>query len=142
MSKSVTLVTVAQVREAFAEGKFTARDESLPSLIGGTYKKSTGHVPGTGVIRGRMGPTAREDYLAAFPDHQIVEVQSGAVRTVEVPMFSPKTGRPVKPLTKTVAEVRAAAGAEGRKGRLSQADLRKAAIAFGSGEPKAAKAKA
>ena len=147
MSKSTkrsvaTPVSAKRVRAAFAAGEFTAPDEALPSLIGGSYTKTGGFVESTsGLVRGRLNPAAIEAFNAQVKGEVYAGEKSNVeARTVEVPMFSPKTGRPVKPVTKTLAEVRAAAGVEGKKGRLSQADLHRAAVAFGSGEPKAAKA--
>lgn len=124
-----TPVPAKRVRAAFAEGLFTAPDKALPSLIGKN---------GDGKVRGRLHPEA----VAAFNEQVKGEVYAGEKskveqKTVEVPMFSPKTGRPVKPVVKTLAEVRAAAGISGKKGRISASDLHRAALAFGSGEPKA-----
>lgn len=144
MSKSTkrsvaTPVSAKRVRAAFVAGEFTAPDEALPSLLGGTYTKTGGFVQSeSGLVRGRLNPAA----IAAFNEQVSGEVYAGEkvnveARTIEVPMFSPKTGRPVKSLVKPISEVRAAAGVEGKKGRLSAADLHKAAVAFGSGEPKA-----
>lgn len=96
---------------------------------------------GTG--RGRLGVNSPvvQAFLAANPGTTYSEKSEAEVKTVEVPMFSAKTGRPVKPIVRPIAEVRAAAGAQGKVGRLSAADLHRAALAFGSGEPKVAPAK-
>lgn len=124
-------VSAARVREAYRAGLFKAPDAALPSLVGAKTK---------GVVRGRLNPLAVEAFNKAMKAKG--EVYGGeksgitASKTVEVPMFSAKTGRPVKPITKTLDEVRAAAGITGKKGRISKADLHRAALAFGSGEPK------
>ena len=137
--KPATPVSAKRVRAAYAEGAFTAPDEALPSLLGGSYSKTAGFTPSaTGNIRGRLHPSAIE----AFNEQVRGEVYAGEkvqvdTRTVEVPMFSPKTGRPVKSRTLPLSEARALAGAEGRKGRLSKADIQAVAKALGSGEPKA-----
>lgn len=145
MAKSTKTVevTAARVREAYNEGLFEAPVEALPSLIGGSLRKVDGevqHVPSeTGNVRGRLNPAAVEAFNAARKGKEVYGGENRAdlsSKTIEVPMFSAKTGRPVKPLTKTVAEVRAAAGIEGKAGRISRDDLRRAALAFGSGEPK------
>lgn len=129
-TKSPVAVSAARVREAFRNGEFTAPDAALPSLVGAKT---------SGVVRGRLSPLA----VAAFNEQVKGEVYAGEKRggadlakTVEVPMFSAKTGRPVKPITRTLDEVRAAAGTTGKKGRISKDDLHRAALVFGSGEPK------
>lgn len=140
MASKPTAVSAKRVREAFAAGEFTAPDEAKPSLMGGSYSKTKGYVPSeTGLIRGRLHPAA----IAAFNEQVKGEVYGGeksgigTSRTVEVPMFSPKTGRPVKARTVTLAEARALSGTEGQKGRLSKEALAKVAAALGSGTPKA-----
>jgi hypothetical protein len=140
MSKSTTapvLVSAARIREAFQAGLFTAPDAALPSLIGSK---------GDGNVRGRLNPLAVEAFEAQVKGEQYAgEKQGGlgvASKTVEVPMFSPKTGRPVKSRTLTIGEVRTLAGVEGRKGRLSAAHIAAAAKALGSGDPKPVTVKA
>lgn len=140
-------VNAARVRAAFAAGEFTAPDAALPSLLGGSYTKTKGYQAGTGVIRGRLNPLAVEAFNEqvkgeVYAGEKAKDAVGGNVKTVEVPMFSAKTGRPVKSVTRTLSEVRTLAGVEGKKGRLSKADLLAAAVALGSGEPKAPKAKA
>lgn len=134
------LVNAARVRAAFAAGEFTAPDAALPSLLGGSYSKTKGYQAGTGVIRGRLNPLAVESFNEQVKGEVYAGEKKGGiggnVKTVEVPMFSAKTGRPVKPVTRTLAEVRTLAGVEGKKGRLSKADLLAAAVALGSGTPK------
>lgn len=95
---------------------------------------------GTG--RGRLNPAFVKAFLDANPGTTYAEKTVKDTRMVEVPMFSAKTGRPVKSLTKPISEVRKAAGVEGKKGRLSKDDLLRAAKAFGSGDPKPSAPKA
>lgn len=134
MSKNITLVSAARVREAFTAGLFTAPDEALPSLVGRN---------GDGRVRGRLNPLAVKAFNEQVKGERYAGEKSEVeAKTVTLTMYSPKTGRAVKPITKPIAEVRKAAGVEGKKGRLSKADLHAAALAFGSGEPKVAKAKA
>lgn len=140
---SATPATDREIRATFAAGEWTTDDESLlPALQGGSYSKTKGYTPSeSGLVRGRLSDRHREAFTAATGRPTYGEKVRVDLRTVEVPMFSAKTGRPVKPVVKTVTEVRAAAGIEGKAGRISQADMLKAAVAFGSGQPKAAPAK-
>lgn len=130
MSKNKSFIaTPALVRSAFHNGDLTVPDDALASMTGGPQGRG----------RGRVAKFAVEAFIALNPGAVYAEKSGAGVKTVEVPMFSPKTGRAVKSLTKTLAEVRTAAGIEGKKGRISGADLHVAALAFGSGEPKTAK---
>lgn len=146
---NVTLVAASVVRAAFANGDFDAPDQALPSLLGGSYTVKGGFVPSeTGLVRGRLHPLAIEAFNEQVKGQQYAGekakgvVVGGPVKTVEVPMFSAKTGRPVKSRTLPIGEVRALAGKPDGRGRISAADLLVAAKALGSGEPKAPAAKA
>jgi len=135
MSKSITILAPAQVRALFSNGTLKVTD--VKDAKGNPVNPaSIFGADGTGSkVRGRVHPAFAAH--AEAKGHGTMREKVVAERTVEVPMFSPKTGRPVKSLTKPVSEVRKAAGIEGKAGRLSAADLHRAAVAFGSGEPKA-----
>lgn len=145
MSNSTTapvlVATAAVVREAFAAGKFTAPEKALPSLNSG---------------RGRISPVAVEAFLASkagkgytmpflgntdSEGNPVVKVSKPAA-TIEVPRVSVDAKgrrRTLKPVTMTVAEVRALAGVEGKRGRLSKAAIEAAGAAHVA-QAKAAKA--
>jgi len=129
MSKNALKPVPARVVREFArEGRITITDAALDCVLGGPQGRG----------RGRLN----RDLIAAFNAENgeglvyAGEKSEAEVKTVEVPMFSPKTGRPVKALVKPLSEVREAAGVKGKRGRLSAADLHAAALVFGSGEPK------
>lgn len=135
MSNSTAAKTVATapvVRAAFKDGLFTAPEGvSLASLLGADGKGEK--------VRGRIHPAFAEALVKAQPRKFVLPVAgekaAPVAKTVEVPRFSQKTGRPVKPVTMPVAEVRALAGKPGSKGRLGKADLAAAAKALGFGAP-------
>lgn len=125
MSKSVaTPVSAKFIRTAFAEGKFTAPDEALPSLVGS----------GANGARGRLNPLAVEAFLAQVPGHTYAEktVKPEATVTI-VPTRKDKNGRvrSLKAREVSVSEVRRLAGGPAR-GRLSAATIAKAAEALGA----------
>lgn len=137
MSNSTpTTVAPAAVREAYRSGRLNAADvldaKGNPvdptSIFGANGDVSR--------CRGRVNPAFVAHFEANTPG-AVVKEKFVAPRMVTVPMFSTKTGRPVKSIEKPIDEVRAAAGTTGKAGRLSNADLLAAAKAFGSGEPKA-----
>lgn len=130
MSKNALKPVPARVVREFArEGRVTLTDAALDCILGGPQGRG----------RGRLNPDAIAAFNAENGEGLVYagEKSEAEVKTVTVPMFSPKTGRPVKPLVKPLTEVRKAAGVEGKRGRLSASDLLAAAKAFGSGEPKA-----
>lgn len=143
-SQNTTPATDAEIRAAFANGEWTTDDDSLlPALQGGSYSKTKGYTPSeSGLVRGRLSQRHRDAFTASTKRPTTGEKVAVDRSQVEVPMFSPKTGRPVKPVVKTRSEVRALSGTEGKQGRISRADLLAAARALGSGEPKVAKASA
>jgi hypothetical protein len=125
-----TVATAPVVRAAFKQGLFKAPEGiSLASLVGadGTGEK----------VRGRIHPAFAEALVKAQPRKfslpEAGEKATPAVKTVEVPRWSQKTGRPVKAVSLPIAEVRTLAGKPGSKGRLSKADLTAAAKAQGFG---------
>lgn len=132
---TATPATDAEIRTAYREGTYQPTDESLlPALAGGSYSKTKGYTPSeSGLVRGRLSQRHREDF-AAVTGRATAGEKARVSRTVEVPMFSPKTGRPVKPRVVTLAEVRSLSGQA--RGRLSAASIAKAAAALGSGQPK------
>lgn len=141
MSKSTTtapVATAAVIRAAFQNGTLDVTkvvnekgEQVNPiSVLGRDGDASN--------IRGRVHPAFTEAFLAANP--KAVIGKGSAPKMVEVPMFSTKTGRAIKPVLRPITEVRAAAGKAGKAGRLSSADMLKAAQVFGSGTPKAPKA--
>lgn len=79
--------------------------------------------------RGRLNPAFAEFYVANVKGTSYSE-KVAEVSTIEVPLNSPKTGRPIKPVTLPVSEVRALAGISGKAGRISKADLAKAGEAW------------
>lgn len=130
MAKSaLTPVTTKTVRMAFVTGALDAskvvdakgNPVSTASLLGadGTGEK----------VRGRLKPEFIDAYVAANPGTVFVEGPDANVKTVEVPRKSAK-GRDLKPAVLPIAEVRRLAGIEGKKGRLSKADLAKAGAAL------------
>lgn len=85
-------------------------------------------------VRGRVAPFFRDAFLAANPGTVFGEGDNKpADRTVDLPLVSAKTGRPIKPVTVPVAEAKALAGVAGKRGRLSSAELVAAAAAYQKG---------
>lgn len=130
MAKSaLTPVDTKTVRMAFATGALDAskvvdakgKPVSTASLFGadGTGEK----------VRGRLKPEFIDAFIAANPGTKFVEGPAANVKTVEVPRTGAK-GKALKPATLPIAEVRRLAGIEGKKGRLSKADLAKAGAAL------------
>lgn len=117
--RNLVPVTAREIREAFARGEFTARDESLPSLRGGK----------SGKVRGRIAPSAVEDFLAANPNRVLVASAEAEVKTVTLPLTKTNArGATLKrPEDFPITEVRALAGVEGKRGRLSKAHVEAAA---------------
>lgn len=127
MSKStapaVVLVPASRIRAAFAAGEFTAPDEALASLIGRN---------GDGKVRGRLNPKAVEAFEAQVPGEQYAGEKSQVEsRTVSLPLtkMNAAGARLKRPETFTLTEVRTLAGIEGKKGRISSANLTAAAKA-------------
>ena len=136
-TKATTPVSAASIRAAFRDGErgldphkvtVTKGDKEVavsPACILGA--------DGTGErVRGRLHPAFVAAYTAAFPEHTYAEKSVAEKRTVSLPLKSAKTGRPIKPVTVTVAEARALAGEPNGKGRLSASTLDKAAAAYQS----------
>jgi hypothetical protein len=122
--KSRTVVPAAFIRAAFASGEFTARDESLPALVGNPGSK-------TGTVRGRLSPSAIEDFEAQFPGHAYAGEKSAIEgRQVTLALTKPNArgARLKRPEAFPVSQVRALAGAKDT-GRLSEAAKVKAAEA-------------
>lgn len=121
MSKStITLVPASRVRAAFAAGEFKVEDAALPSLIGRN---------GDGKVRGRLNPLA----VKAFNEQVDGEEYAGEKSAVESKSITlPLTkmnaagARLKRPESFPLAEVRRFAGVEGKKGRLSAAEVAKA----------------
>lgn len=122
-------VDTKTIRNAFVTGALDAskvvdakgKPVSTASLLG---------ADGTGTkVRGRLHPAFVAAFEAANPGTVFVEGAEANVKTVEVPRTSAK-GRPMKPATLPIAEVRRLAGIEGKKGRISKADLAKAGAAL------------
>lgn len=85
-------------------------------------------------VRGRVAPFFRDAFLAANPGHVFGEGDNApASRTVDLPLVSAKTGRPIKPVTVPVAEAKSLAGVAGKRGRLSSDELARAAAAYQKG---------
>lgn len=119
--RNLVPVTAREIREAFARGEFTARDESLPSLRGGD----------SGKVRGRISPSAVEDFLAVNPDRVLVKSAEAEVKTVTLPLTktSARGATLKRPEAFPIAEVRRLAGVEGKRGRLSKEHIAKATAA-------------
>ena len=128
MSKSTAalpVATAAVIRTAFGEGKFTAPDAALPSLIGRN-----------GVVRGRISPVAVEAFMAQVKGYTAPVLtnsgtpkQTKAPALVEVPRTS-KAGKALKSVTLTRAEVLALAGKPAnQRGALSKATIAAAGAA-------------
>jgi hypothetical protein len=135
--------TDAEIRAAYNDGSYVpTSDAFLPALAGGTYSKTKGYIPSeSGLVRGRLSAAVREDFTAQTKRPTRGEFAKGERRpsdkTVEVPMVSAKTGRPIKPRVLPLDEARALAGTEGKKGKMSAADLAKVAVALGGAAPQA-----
>lgn len=139
------IVTPAQVRAAFHNGDLdhtlvqalTPKGEPRFDKDGKPVMADSASLFSgpQGKGRGRLNPAFVKAYLDANGGEYVENKVKGPA-TVQVPMFSPKTGRPVKPLVKTAREVREAAGKPDSRGRISRSDLHVAAKAFGSGDPK------
>lgn len=129
--KSLSIVTPAQVRAAFAAGDLNASDV-LDAKGNPVNPASLVGANGDGKVRGRLNPAFARAYEAANPGTEVRE-KVVTSKEVEIPMNSAKTGRPIKPRVLPIAEVRALAGVEGKKGRLSTEDKQRAALALGSG---------
>jgi hypothetical protein len=131
-SKS-TVVSTATIRAAFAKGgtlnpaKVTidGKPVSTASLFG---------ADGSGTkVRGRIHPAFVAAFLDANPGTVFGEGENApASRTVDLPLVSAKTGRPIKPVTVPVSEAKALAGVKGKRGRLSSDELSRAAAAYQS----------
>lgn len=129
MSKSKsTVVSTATIRAAFSgENALTpAEGVSTASLFGAAGDGSK--------VRGRIHPAHVAVYLDANPGHVFGEGKSAPpARTATLPLVSEKTGRPIKPVTVSVEEAKRLAGVAGKRGRLSSAELVKAAAAYQKG---------
>lgn len=119
-----TAVPASFIRHAFVEGKFTARDESLPSLVG----------KGPNGARGRLAPTAVEDFESQVKGYVYAGEKSvKEQRTITLPATKPNArgARLKRPTELPVSQVRALAGHKpGQVGRISSADIAKATEAF------------
>ncbi len=126
MSKSTTspvLVNAARVREAFRAGLFTAPDAALPSLMGKN---------GDGRVRGRLNPLAVEAFNAGVKGEQYAgEKSTVESKSVTLPLtkMSAAGARLKRPESFPLSQVRTLAGVEGKKGRLSSAEVARAAEA-------------
>lgn len=124
MSKSnITLVPASRVREAFAQGLFTAPEAALPSLVGKN---------GDGRVRGRLNPLAVEAFNAQVEGEQYAGEKSAVEgKTITLPLtkMTAAGARVKRPETFPLARVRSLAGVEGKKGRLSKAEVERAAEA-------------
>jgi hypothetical protein len=132
-NKSVTPATDAEIRAAFRDGIYKpSSDALLPALAGGSFSKKEGYKPSeSGLVRGRLGAAAREDFTAVTGRPAAGEgVKMVSTKTVEIPMVSQKTGRPIKPRVILLSEAKALAGVPDKKGRLSAAEVEKVAAAL------------
>jgi hypothetical protein len=134
MTKNI--LTTAAVRKAYADGTLNPADVkdakgnpvSTASLFG---------AKGDGVVRGRIHPL-----FAAHAEANLNGTFAERVSTEKMVTITPKRlnskGQPVrfKERQVSLSEVRRLAGVEGKKGRLSQADLDKAAEALGEAKSK------
>lgn len=135
---AVLLATAPVVRAAYKAGKFPAAEGvSLDSLIG---------AKGDGNARGRINPAHVKSFLAskAGKGYTMPNLGNGGdkapapSREVSVPRVKTDAKgrkRTLKPVTLPMAEVRRLAGVEGKKGRLSQADIAKAGAALVAAMP-------
>jgi hypothetical protein len=122
-SKSVTLVPASRVRAAYAEGLFTVPDAGLACLIGRN---------GDGRVRGRLNPIAVEAFNEQVEGEQYAGEKSPVEsKTVTLPLtkMNAKGARLKRPEDFPLSEVRRLAGVSGKKGRLSAAEIAKAAEA-------------
>lgn len=117
MSRKVsTPVSVKTIRAAFHDGTLKPAEGVSPASV----------TPGA---RGRINPAHVAVYVEANPGTTYAE-KTAEAKTVSLPLVSPKTGRPIKPVVVTISEARALAGVEGKRGRLGSASLAKAAEAY------------
>lgn len=132
MSKSKSIVVnTATIRAAFmGDNALTpAEGVSTASLFG-----ANGTASAPVKVRGRIHPAHRDVFLAANPGTVFGEGENApAKRTVDLPLVSEKTGRPIKPVTVPVTEAKRLAGVEGKRGRLSSDELVAAAAAYQKG---------
>lgn len=124
MSKSTpTPVSAARVREAYREGLFTVPEAALACLIGRN---------GDGKVRGRLNPLAVEAFNEQVEGEVYAGEKSGAEsKSITLPLTKMNAKGAVlkRPEDFPVREVRRLAGIEGKKGRIAQADLTRAAEA-------------
>lgn len=135
MSKNLaTPVTAKTIRTAFQSGALdpakVVNAKGEPVNTGCLFSGPQGRG------RGRLNPAFVQAFLDANPGTTYAE-KVAEVKTVTVPLTSPKTGRPIKPVTLPMAEVRSLAGKAGKVGRLSSADLIAAGQAYQKAHAKA-----
>lgn len=124
-SPKVVNVTAQTIRAAYHTGALDAakvvdaKGKAVPtgSLFGGPQGRG----------RGRLNPAHVEAFLAANPGTAYAE-KVAEVKTVDLPMVSAKTGRPVKPVTVPLSEFRALSGQ--KMGKPSAASLQAASEAY------------
>jgi hypothetical protein len=122
-----TPVTAKTIRQAFQSGALDPA--KVVNAKGDAVNPACLFSGPQGKGRGRLNPAFVAAFLDANPGTTYAE-KVAEVKMVEVPLTSPKTGRPIKPVSLPISEVRTLAGVAGKKGRLSQADLTAAAKAY------------
>jgi hypothetical protein len=131
MSKSTrTPVSAKTIRTAFQTGALDAAKVVDAKGKPVTPLSVLGRDGDASRVRGRVNPAFVTAFLEANPGSTYAEKSQAESPMVEVPLVSPKTGRPVKPVTLPRAEVRSLAGIEGRRGRIAKSDLAAAGVAF------------
>lgn len=130
MGKSkVSIVGAAEVREAYRSGRLDA--SKVKDAKGNPVNTGclTGGPQGRG--RGRMNPALVAHFLDNTPGTEYAEKVT-TVKTTTLPVTRTNARGAVlkRPVEVPTSEARTLAGKPGSKGRLSQADLEKAAAAF------------
>lgn len=130
MSKNALSPVPAKVVRAFAhEGRITVTEAALACVTGGPQGRG----------RGRIHPDLVAAFNAENGEGLVYDEQAGkalAGRQVTLPTTKPNArgARMKRPVTLPISEVRALAGAEGRKGRLSKAQVATATEAYESAQ--------
>jgi len=128
MSKSIlTPVPAKVVRQAAREGRFTVPEAAKACVFGGPQGRG----------RGRLNPSLVAAFNEAMASEGVVyagEKTAVEGRQVTLPLtkMNAAGARLKRPESLPVSEVRRLAGAEGKRGRLSKADIAKATEAVES----------
>lgn len=129
---TITPVFAKNIRVAFREGERGLDATKVVDAKGNAVNPASvlGADGDATRCRGRLNPAFVSAYLAAFPEHDYAEKSVSPSAQVELPITkTSKSGATLKrPEVFAASDVRKMLGHEpGKRGRLSQADLAKAA---------------